>query len=439
MLTGLLIIFVALFATLSYRKTDWAVFAVIALLPTYLIRFSAFGIPATLLELMVVVLFVVWLVKYIQEPKKRNLCKTIHILKWPILLFVVTSTISVFVSPDIRTALGIWKAYIIEPVLFLMVMVDTVRTKKQFISVLWALGASIVVPGLFAVYQQITGNLIPNSFWQAESTRRVTSFYGYPNAIGLYFAPIVVGAIGMVAHKLVSLYQNTLTAKEKSVQKWKLPLFILLLGIGVAGIIFARSKGAILGVGAGLLVYALFWKSYRTVFAGGIVAGSIIILLLQPSLLSLQGESNVAGGGSFEIRVSQWKETTQLLLERPIVGAGLSGYQTRIEKYHSEDYIETFMYPHNIILNFWVETGLFGLVAILWIIFSTIQLLIRLVERVQLSERHLVMSVFGGFVAILAHGLVDVPFFKNDLAILFWVFVGLALIGTKYAKELNSK
>lgn len=439
MLLGLLILFAIGFGILSYRKTDWAVIGIIALLPTYLVRFTIVGIPATLLEVMIVALFIAWLIQYIQEPKKHSIKKVIRIVRWPITLFVIAATLSLFVSPDIRAALGIWKAYIIEPLLFLIVMLDTIRTKNQFIGVLWALGVSIIIPGLFAVYQQITGNLIPNSFWQAAATRRVTSFYGYPNAIGLYFAPIVVGAIGMIAHKVISLYQSTLKPAEKARQWWKLPVFFVLLGIGVAGIVFARSKGAILGVGVGVLMYALFWKSYRLIFAGGIVAALVGILLFQPSLLSLQGTSNVAGGGSLEIRVSQWKETKQLLTHRPVLGAGLSGYQTRIEEFHEDEYIETFMYPHNILLNFWVETGLLGMISIVWVISAISMLLIRLISKIRMEERHLVMSLLGGFVALLVHGLVDVPFFKNDLAMLFWIYVGLALLAAIHIKKLNKQ
>ena len=37
-------------------------------------------------------------------------------------------------------------------------------------------------------------------------------------------------------------------------------------------------------------------------------------------------------------------------------------------------------------------------------------------------------------VAVIVHGLVDVPYFKNDLALEFWTFLGLAWAGTRAAK-----
>jgi len=38
-------------------------------------------------------------------------------------------------------------------------------------------------------------------------------------------------------------------------------------------------------------------------------------------------------------------------------------------------------------------------------------------------------------VAILVHGLVDVPYFKNDLAMAFWLLVFLTTIQLDHARE----
>ena len=43
--------------------------------------------------------------------------------------------------------------------------------------------------------------------------------------------------------------------------------------------------------------------------------------------------------------------------------------------------------------------------------------------------------VMAGMVAILVYGLVDVPYFKNDLAVLFWTILtmGAVIAGKKRA------
>ena len=122
----LVTIFCLSFTGLAWKKINWAVALVIFGLPTYLIRFSIFGLPMTLLEVMILLLFSVWAVKVgwqnpslsALDPRKSAVALSNY--KWWILIFLFFATVSVFVSPDRMAALGIWKAYFIEPILFLI-------------------------------------------------------------------------------------------------------------------------------------------------------------------------------------------------------------------------------------------------------------------------------------------------------------------------------
>jgi len=78
--------------------------------------------------------------------------------------------------------------------------------------------------------------------------------------------------------------------------------------------------------------------------------------------------------------------------------------------------------PHNIILNFWLEIGLLGLVAF-GMIFAKFfkQTKVKLLQQ----KSWLTLGIAAAMITILVHGLIDVPYFKNDLAILFWIIIGL--------------
>ena len=78
-------------------------------------------------------------------------------------------------------------------------------------------------------------------------------------------------------------------------------------------------------------------------------------------------------------------------------------------------------YPHNLFLNVWSELGLAGL---LFTVAALFWLSIRLFRLLRRREAWAVGAVLA-WVALIVHGLVDVPFFKNDLAILT---VALALL-----------
>lgn len=447
LLTFLYPVFFLLFGIFSWRRPDWGIYSIIFALPAYLMRFEVFSVPFTVLEGMVLILFVTWLAKKLitttgslrgDSNRRSNPVGSIkdyfaslamtREIAIPILLFLLAATVSVFVAPQLRDAAGVWKAYFVEPLLFFIVFVNVINTKEKLRNVFWVLGLSLVVPSLLAIYQKITGNLIPLEFWSASATRRVTSVYGYPNAIGLYFAPIVTIFIGW----LVSFFQ------DKNYRNFFMAGVVVVLG-GLS-IVFAVSKGAALAVAIGILFYLLFWPGLRKWFAGILIIGIGLTFLVAPQLLSTEGQKTVPGGGSLEIRIEQWQEGLQMLSIRPLLGAGLSGYQQRVAPFHEKDYIEIFMYPHQIILNFWTEIGLLGLIAFIWLVVLFYKRgfsghfgakrsgVIEFRDPIGLSAPRMIFPIMGGMTTLLIHGLVDVPYFKNDLSMLFWIILSVMVV-----------
>ncbi|MBU1132486.1 hypothetical protein KKC32_04550, partial [Patescibacteria group bacterium] len=185
-----LTIFFVLFAYFSWKKPDFAVSLIVFALPSYLIRFKIGSVPLTFLEIMILILFFAWLIKVL--AKKGFSTVTFSKYKYLILLFIITASIAVLVSDNRIAAFGIWKAYFLEPILFFIVLINTIRSKRQWNLIITAIGFSALVVAILAVVQQFTGWGIPNELWRDAATRRVTSIFGYPNAVGLYLAPIAV-------------------------------------------------------------------------------------------------------------------------------------------------------------------------------------------------------------------------------------------------------
>jgi hypothetical protein len=424
----LLILYLIFFTFLAWQRISWAVALLIALLPSYLIRFSFLGIPLTLLEVMILVLFVVWLIKNLRLIKNYQWLTTEYFL--PFSLFLLIATISILVSPNLRAALGIWKAYFIEPILFFVVFTNVfgrsrrdrlsitqahknlsnsnrsqknLRGLKNLNLITYALGFSALYISLFAIYQKFTGFAIPEA-WYPEESRRVTSFFGYPNALGLYLAPIAVLYLG--------------------ISKLKIKLFsLLVILLSVVAIIFAHSEGALAGILAGVFFFLFFsWNKKRTII---ILLIFIILAFTLPltrnyilPIITFQDESG-------PIRLAMWKETLQMLKDRPLLGAGLAGYQTRVAPYHQAPHIEIYLYPHNIFMNFWSELGLAGLIIFLWIVVKFYKIGFR---KKLTSNNRLAVSLMAAMSCILIHGLVDVPYFKNDLSVIFWLLIGMMVI-----------
>ncbi len=405
------IIFSIFFIYLCLKRLDLAVLFICAFLPAYLLRFDIFGIPMTLLEIMVMILFLVW----IGGKILTNGLGSIKIGSWtyPLIAWVGIAMVSIAVSPSLRSALGIWKAYFLEPVIFFISFINIIDTKKKFNGVIKALGFSAIYLSIYAIWQKFTGEGISNPFWQAEETRRVTGLYDYPNALGLYLGPIAMLYIGRLYYSL--------SKKIKYIPAIAYNALVVI--ISVISIVFARSEGAIAGLAAGTVFLGLAWgRRSRIATIATIIIGSIIFFST-PSIKEPVIKEITLKGVSGEIRKDMWYETWQMLEDRFIFGSGLAGYQQAFDPYHKARHIEVYLYPHNVLFNFWSEIGLMGLAIFLWIVYKYFKAGLLYFNPVSLT----LLAVMA---AILIHGLVDVPYFKNDLAMMFFIFIGLMQITT---------
>ncbi|MFA6215984.1 MAG: hypothetical protein WC768_05435, partial [Patescibacteria group bacterium] len=151
----LLVAILVILAYLSYKKPIYAVGLTIVLLPTYLFRSKiwfptpsgAEGLPFTFLEVCIWVTFLGWLINS-SSYKLKALNSKLKNYRWPILLILLSATISVFISPDKAAAAGLWKAYFVEPILFFVVLVNIIKTQKDKDVILWSLGISTLAISL---------------------------------------------------------------------------------------------------------------------------------------------------------------------------------------------------------------------------------------------------------------------------------------------------
>ncbi len=426
MLLGvLLILFFACFFYLASRNLLWGLILIAAFLPSYLIRFEILGIPLTVLEGMILISAAIWLIKSGRKNLKSQISNLKNYREWraAIGLFLLAATVAVFVSPDLRAALGIWKAYFIEPALFFLVLVTTVKNRVEAEKIILGLVLGALPVAIFAVIQKFTGWLIPNPFWAAEATRRVTSVFGYPNAVALYLAPIVPFCI----YLLIKVLKEQRTKNKEQNQKMFFIACSLLLALGsfLLAIIFAQSAGALLALATVAALAGLIYKKTRY-WAVGVV---VLFFLIVPftSFREPLSQEVLLRGRSGQLRLNMWGETVEMLRARPIFGAGLAGYQSAVEPYHILNWAEIYLYPHNLFLNFWTETGLAGLAGFLLLVLNFYRLGIKRTRNDELGIRNqgLMLALLAAMTVILIHGLVDAPYFKNDLAIMFWLLLGL--------------
>jgi len=503
----LILIYAILYLILAIRKLDWAVMLLIIALPSYLIRFKILGIPFTLLEAMILISFTVWVIanrrqlianiRQLGKAKQIGEQKIKYPFRWEIVLMLIISYGAMAVAGFSSSAMGIWKAYFFEPVLVFILVLNVFKnntpsdtealagknnandtparkaslaiaggrmTRINMNKIFWAFSISALAVSALAIYQKFTGAWIPNEFWAAPETRRVTSFFGYPNAVGLYLAPLVMLFIGWLAEQ-TRLYQQEIMKNFKLVMQIIFSLIVILASI--LAIYFAHSDGALIALIVALLIFGILAnRKLRAVTLSIFVVICVAVFYFQIININIINKITLTDL-SGQIRRVQWQETWQMLRDgRIIFGSGLANYQEEIEQYHTSGFylksddpeyekmikisleyqqlywqpLEIYLYPHNIILNFWTEIGLAGMLLFVWIIVKFMGIGVKRYLGENIEDRYLVLGLICAMLAIVVHGLVDVPYFKNDLSVMFWIMITImSLINLKFKNSMNNK
>jgi len=395
----LISILIIIYAVIAWKNLRLAIFLFFACLPTYLLRLEILNVPTTFLEMMIGVLTVVWLIQIIRGTNNKDQKFLVSTGKWflPFSLLLAAGIIGVIIAPDKITALGILKAYIVEPILFFVVVRTSLKWYNDGETALKFLGFGALTVAGFAIYQHLTNSAIPIP-WDVEN--RTTSFFPYPNAIGLFLGPIAVLALKFIGSSVARKYYFL---------AW---FWIIVFGTSVTAMFFSQTEAAWIAVPVTALIFGFLNKRTRPLSTLLIIGGIVTVCLL-PNFQDKILLRDYSGG----VRLKQWEETTAMLKDSWLFGAGLSGYQTALAPYHTHEEIEIFQYPHNIVLNIWSELGLLGLVAFIAFLWTAVWSIKKSWQQ-KSSQFWITAATTMTLVEMLIHGLVDVPFFKNDLAML---------------------
>lgn len=312
------------------------------------------------------------------------------------ILIFIASIIGIIVSPDKRAALGVARAFFWEPMLLSWLIItakpDAEVSRKAFLAGL-AVSAGIAI--VWGFIQYLHPAFIPEP-WPAE--RRITGIFPFPNALALYLAP------------LVSLFMSS---------PWGLVISIPALG----AIVLAKSAGGLGAVFASLLFLGAAFKKTRWP-----ALSAAFIILLAVAFLPQAGnlrDQIMLKDWSGRVHQIGWNESLAMLRDHPLWGAGLSGFPATVVPYHKAQGVEIFQYPHNIVLAVWSELGLLGLLGFLLVLAWFFKKALRRNGRWAMDNGRFLVAAM---VAIICHGLVDVPYFKNDLATIFWLLAAIVAL-----------
>ncbi|MDR3642798.1 MAG: O-antigen ligase family protein [Candidatus Doudnabacteria bacterium] len=384
------------------------------LAPTYAIRFKFLSFPANLLMIWVFLFWLSFAVWLLAKKKLSTFLTAVKNADRKILrltgLFFLSGVISLFTGGIDRAKLGQFIVIFLQPILTFFIAGFIIKqnqnTKYYIINTIYFL---LALAGIYALIQYFTLWGLPAAWWgNSIEPKRALSFFAHPNFYALWCAPLLAFLIPDIFPKIKN--------EDSKIRDRIYPVAWLL---GAAGLLFSLSRAGWLGLAAAIGIYTLVVadKKIRRMILGGIIVIAIVIIAV-PNLrwrfiLPFYGEKSATS------RVELWGDGFTAIKESPIFGLGLNGFAYKYEALNSDPTLDTHNFPHNIFLNFWVETGLLGLISFIYL--TWLYIYRGLKNRGNLFA--LGVSLF--LIAMVFQGLVDNPYFKNDLALVFWTILAM--------------
>jgi O-antigen ligase len=372
----------------------------IGALPLYVVRWHYGPLPTTLLETLILISLGLYVVAKWREGGIPHPIRTP--LDIPILLLIAAASISVFIPPDTRAALGLYRAFFIEPVLIFYIAADLLRGEQYLrrAVVSFAIGSSVLaVLNLVAVAQA----LLHHTFHVGSAPN---ALYGDANYVAMYLEPPVAFAMALL------LFDRT--------PRWRW-LGAAWLSITGLALLLTLSKGSFLALLVLGVVVILRMRRWMLPLLAGLVVVAFLVSRV-PLIAQRIATSENSLVGRFQI----YGAAIRVLKQNPILGLGLGGFDYTFRKHASQPY------PHDVWLTFWVEIGLLGLIAFAVIFFGLVWRGWRALPQTEGFYRVAMWGVMGSLVLWGIHGLVDSPYWKNDMSVEFWVLaaIELAAIGS---------
>ncbi|MDQ2809267.1 MAG: O-antigen ligase family protein [Chloroflexota bacterium] len=331
---------------------------------------------------------------------------------WAAVAFLIVGALSlVLPHPSHRAeALREFRWTLVEPVLAFALMARYVRTRTDIFRVLTAFLVSAALNAQVGVDQTLFGDT-----WSMEGVGRAIGLFNSATAFGIF----VGRALAMALALAIFLPTGEDLLRRR---RWGYALLCVPLGLGV---ILSYTRGAWLGVGVAVIVVALIARSRRLLLTiGGLGALGVVYSLFSNverlnTLFSLTGGTNVS-------RLVIWQAAWRVIKAHPLTGIGLDQFLYQEGYGIPQTRFQTVSHPHNWILDTWLRLGLWGLALMAF----TFLVYFVLATRAYRGQRNtvrgaLILALIAGMTDHVVHGLVDMAYFTQDLALVFWFMLGL--------------
>lgn len=319
-----------------------------------------------------------------------------------VVAMLVVGAVAAMVRIDPLVALPAWKAAVVVPLLVAITVPfwNTSRLPQSIAATTIVLGVIAVMQFMFPSLQTAPWNGIDEPF-------RATGLLQHPNYLAMLVVPLTAFLVSHVS-------------RLRYIQKNEIWMILGAL-MGICTVLLTKSGGAVIALVGAVLIVIMVRSSWRQrtriLLACGI---GVVLFLVVPVTRSMLEETLLLRENSGVIRKEIWGIAVNEIASNPITGVGLGGFREAFAHQRPLSHTQLQPYPHNLVLAFWLETTIAGLIIATWAVVRAIRTILR-----HRYDDH-ALELLAALVAVLIHGLVDTPYFHPSLAALFWILILLA-------------
>ncbi|MFA6296854.1 MAG: O-antigen ligase family protein [Patescibacteria group bacterium] len=396
--------------------------------------------------------------------KKKN-----NYVKNPLIIFVFlftgVSVLSLANAQNISRSLTIL-GFNFFVMLVALVIPSLINSKELFKKIVWVILLSGLVVSIYGLFQFVGDMIgIPKEITGLRDIY-TSQVFGFPRIQGtssepLYFGNFLLIPLGICLAMILSrkrgkqdeidngLILGQETKKQKNNKTNRLlnlsaPIVLfVILGLMVLNLVLTVSRGAYLGFAGMLVLFALFYfKSFFSPKRIIIIAAIAIIAIVSTIYLLkfTRKDVNIKNftaqatefeeGASIEERYSTYKQAWFLIQRNPILGVGIGGFGPEVAQGPISIPKNGWAIVNNEFLEIWAETGIFGLLIFLAMIFF---IFFRTLKVWFKSDDFMDKTLVVGLTVAFAGILIQYMTFSSLYIIHIWFLIGLIIAGQNLA------
>ncbi len=305
--------------------------------------------------------------------------------------------------------------------LFIFYIISYKINKTHITNLIITFLSSSIIVSLITIFQVIYIKFVGSNI---DMNHRIASTLENPNNLGVYSIILIFIFIPLII--------NNKNTKLKIISS--ISALLLLFNI-----IVSQSRNALLALIIGILVFAILYNKRFLLYSFFVPAILFIIPQARNRLLAVL---DVTQNDS---RLKIWKLTEIMIKHKhKLFGLGYENYSIYYPSYleSNPSYFvrESLLplHPHNAVLKFQVELGIFGTIFFLAFILISVWIFYKLIKSIKNNKNSLIyLGMFVSFICFQAMNIIDC--YYGPIKIMYTFFIVLALLNSKWLTEKNNK